>query len=63
MHLAGVFSAPNATPFKLNGGSTQDVRNSQYVVRQLWSTGNGTLTMQPARPAGRRPGHDFGLVR
>ena len=47
MHLSGVFAAPNAVPFKLNGGATQDVKNSQYVVRQLWSTGNGTLSMQP----------------
>lgn len=47
MHLAGCFSAPNADPFTLNGGPTQNVRNSQYVVRKLRTTGSGTLSMQP----------------
>lgn len=47
MHLMGVFAAPNASPMKLNGGPTQNVKNSQYVARSLWTTGSGTLQMQP----------------
>lgn len=47
MHLMGVFAAPNAYPMKLNGGPVQNVLNSQYVTRELWTTGSGTLEMQP----------------
>lgn len=47
MHLAGVFMLPNAFPFKLHGGGTQSILNSQYIARTLWATGNGTLTMAP----------------
>jgi hypothetical protein len=46
MHLMGVFAAPNAD-LKLNGGSTNNVRNSQYVAKTLWTTGNGTITLTP----------------
>jgi hypothetical protein len=46
-HMAGVFMAPNANAFKINGAAGQDVENSQYVVRKLWNPGNGTLTMRP----------------
>lgn len=45
MHLAGVFMAPNANPFKIAGGGTQNVAKSEYVVRKLWNPGNGTLSM------------------
>jgi Flp pilus assembly protein TadG len=47
MHMSGVFMVPNANPFKINGGGAQDVENSQYIVRKLWNTGNGQLTMRP----------------
>jgi Flp pilus assembly protein TadG len=47
MQMAGVFMVPNAQPFKINGGGTQNVENSQYIVRNLWNTGNGQLTMRP----------------
>lgn len=47
MHLMGVFAAPNAHPMKLNGGPAQNVKNSQYVARSLWTTGSGTLAMTP----------------
>jgi hypothetical protein len=47
MQMAGVFMVPNAQPFKINGGGAQNVENSQYIVRNLWNTGNGQLTMRP----------------
>jgi hypothetical protein len=47
MQMAGVFMVPNANEFKINGGGAQNVENSQYIVRKLWNTGNGQLTMRP----------------
>ncbi len=47
MHLAGVFMLPNADYFKVTGGGSQNVRNSQYIARRFLAAGNGTLEMAP----------------
>lgn len=47
MKLEGVFMLPNANPFRIGGTGTQDVRNSQYIVRKLQAAGGGVLEMQP----------------
>jgi len=46
LHLMGVFAVPNGD-LKLNGTSTSQVANSQYIARTLNTTGTGTLTLTP----------------
>ena len=46
MHLSGVFMMPNGE-FKVHGGGTQDVRNSQYIARKFRADGGSELLMQP----------------
>jgi hypothetical protein len=46
MHLSGVFFLPNGA-FKVHGGSTQEVRNSQYIARTFRADGGSQLDMQP----------------
>lgn len=46
MHLSGVFFLPNGA-FKVHGGSTQEVRNSQYIARTFRADGGSRLDMQP----------------
>jgi hypothetical protein len=47
MNLSGVFMAPNANPFKLGGGGTQTIEQSQYISRKLTVAGGATLTLGP----------------
>lgn len=62
--MAGVFMAPNADTFKVNGGAGQNLENSQYVVRRLEMVGNGTLRMRPPDSLPIvMPELSFGLVR
>lgn len=63
MHLMGVFAAPNAD-LKINGGSSNDVKNSQYVAKTVNTTGSGTLTLTPlpSLPVGP-PWVTFELIR
>lgn len=64
MHLSGVFMLPNAKPFNLSGGSTQDASNAQYVVRTLDVTGGAQIYMRPkAYDAPKLPEFTFELVR
>ncbi len=46
MRLSGVFMVPNGN-FQVHGGSTQDVRNSQYIARNFRADGGSVLEMQP----------------
>lgn len=46
MRLSGVFFLPNGE-FKVHGGSSQDVRNSQYVARKFRADGGSVLEMAP----------------
>jgi hypothetical protein len=46
MKLSGVFMVPNGE-FKVHGGGTQDVRNSQYIARKFRADGGSVLQMQP----------------
>jgi hypothetical protein len=46
MALSGVFFLPNGE-FKVHGGASQDVRNSQYIARKFRADGGSLLEMQP----------------
>lgn len=46
MRLSGVFFLPNGE-FKVHGGASQDVRNSQYIARTFRAEGGSTLELQP----------------
>ena len=46
MRLSGIFFLPNGA-FKVHGGSSQDVKNSQYVARTFRADGGSVLEMQP----------------
>lgn len=46
MTAAGVFMAPNAAPFNIQGGGAQNLTNAQYVVQRLSVGGGATMTMQ-----------------
>ena len=46
MRLSGVFFLPNGE-FKVHGGASQEVRNSQYVARKFRADGGSALDMQP----------------
>jgi hypothetical protein len=47
MHTVGVFMAPNAAPFTISGGSSQDLRNAQYIATSIDLNGSGTkITMR-----------------
>ena len=45
--MAGLFMLPNADPLRVNGNAGWNVRDSQFIVRRLESTGSGAFTMQP----------------
>lgn len=47
LYLGGIFLAPNADPFTVNGGGAIDIDEAQFVTRKLRVTGNGVLFMQP----------------
>lgn len=47
LHLGGIFTTPNANPFRLNGGASIDIQDAQFVTRKLRVTGNGVLFMRP----------------
>lgn len=44
--MAGTFFIPSAT-LSVNGGSTQNFRNAQYIVRSLRATGGSQIDMAP----------------
>lgn len=46
MHLSGVFFLPNGE-FKVHGGASQDVKNSQYIARKFRADGGSNLDMAP----------------
>lgn len=46
MHLVGVFMTPNASPFVVKGGATQQLSNAQYVASSFQLTGGATLEMK-----------------
>ncbi len=46
MHLSGIFFLPNGD-FKVHGGASQDVRNSQYIARHFRADGGSVLELQP----------------
>ena len=46
MRLSGVFFLPNGE-FKVHGGASQNVRNSQYIARWFRADGGSVLEMQP----------------
>ena len=46
MRLSGVFFLPNGD-FKVHGGASQDVRNSQYIARRFRAEGGSVLELQP----------------
>ena len=46
--MRGIFFAPNANPFEIKGGGTQEIgRDAQFVVRKLRLTGNAFIAMRP----------------
>jgi Flp pilus assembly protein TadG len=45
--MAGIFMAPNASPFNITGTGGFDVKNSQFIVDKLDLGGSGTLEMKP----------------
>ena len=47
VHLAGLFMLPNADPLRINGNAAFTVKDSQFIVRKLESTGGAIFTMQP----------------
>ena len=46
MRLSGIFFLPNGN-FQVHGGSSQDVRNTQYIARRFRADGNSILELQP----------------
>jgi len=46
MTLSGVFFLPNGE-FKVHGGASQDVKNSQYIARKFRADGGSNLVMAP----------------
>ena len=46
MRLSGIFFLPNGD-FKVHGGSSQDVKNTQYIARHFRADGNSILELQP----------------
>ncbi len=46
MRLSGIFFLPNGD-FKVHGGASQDVRNSQYIARHFRADGGSVLELQP----------------
>lgn len=65
MHVAGVFMVPNAFPFQISGGGSQDLTNAQYIVRSFSVAGGATLTMKvdPNNVVGLPSLYDFRMVR
>lgn len=49
MRLSGSFFLPNGE-FKVHGGSSQDVRNAQYIARTFRADGGSLLAMAPNPP-------------
>ena len=46
MRLSGIFFLPNGE-FKVHGGASQNVRNSQYIARLFRAEGGSVLELQP----------------
>jgi len=44
-HTVGVFMAPNANPFNISGGGTQNLVNAQYIATSFSLNGGANLTM------------------
>jgi hypothetical protein len=46
--VAGVFSAPNASPFTMGGGTSQTGdTDAQFIARSLAANGAGSLFLRP----------------
>jgi Flp pilus assembly protein TadG len=65
MHVAGVFMVPNAFPFNIAGGGSQDFTNAQFVVRAFSVGGGAIMTMKvdPNNVVGLPSLYDYRLVR
>lgn len=65
IHVGGVFMVPNAFPFNLAGGGSQDLTNAQFVVRSFAVAGGAILTMKvdPNNVVGLPSLYDFRMVR
>jgi Flp pilus assembly protein TadG len=46
MHMVGVFMTPNATPFTVTGGGSQDLNNAQYIATSFVVKGGASLKMR-----------------
>lgn len=50
MNTVGVFMVPNAAPFTISGGATQDLRNAQYIATSINLNGSNTAIKMRVDP-------------